>query len=80
MIDQNDNFINVQTKKHKSNSDEWINGPIIRFEVIRRIEFNSERKRMSILLKDLSDGLTKLYIKGADNVILERISALNSED
>lgn len=39
------------------------------YKVYRRIEFTSDRKRMSVLLKDPQDGLIKLYVKGADNVI-----------
>ena len=36
------------------------------------MEFNSDRKRMSVLLRDPSDGLIKLYTKGADSIIKER--------
>ena len=39
------------------------------------MEFNSERKRMSILVRDPDDGLIKLYCKGADSVILERLDS-----
>lgn len=28
---------------------------------------------MSVIVKDLQDGLYKMYTKGADNVILERL-------
>jgi magnesium-transporting ATPase (P-type) len=38
------------------------------------MEFNSDRKRASILVKDPTDGLIKLYMKGADNVIDERLA------
>ena len=46
------------------------------------MEFNSDRKRMSIILKDPKDGLYKLYCKGADSVIKERLShkLLNQEE
>lgn len=44
------------------------------FDLFRRIEFNSDRKRASILVRDPTDGLIKLYIKGADNVIDERLA------
>ena len=36
------------------------------FEVLRKMEFNSDRKRMSVLLKDPIDGKLILFIKGAD--------------
>ena len=44
-----------------------------RFEILRRMEFNSDRKRMSVLVIDPDDGLLKLYCKGADNVIMQRL-------
>ena len=37
------------------------------------MEFNSDRKRMSILLRDPDDGHYKLYVKGADSIIKERL-------
>ena len=37
------------------------------------MEFTSDRKRMSILFRDPNDGKTKLYIKGADSIILDRV-------
>lgn len=37
------------------------------------MEFNSDRKRMSILVKDPEDGHYKLYCKGADSIIKERL-------
>jgi len=41
-------------------------------KILQVFEFNSDRKRMSMLLRDGAD--IKLYIKGADNVILERLN------
>jgi phospholipid-transporting ATPase len=37
------------------------------------LEFNSDRKRLSVIIKDKL-GRIKLYCKGADNVIVPRIS------
>ena len=37
------------------------------------MEFNSDRKRMSIVVKDPEDGHYKLYCKGADSIIKERL-------
>ena len=39
------------------------------FEVFRKMDFNSDRKRMSVLLRDPTDGKIKLLIKGADSII-----------
>lgn len=43
------------------------------FELLKLIEFSSDRKRMSVLVRDPTDGLLKLYVKGADSIILDRL-------
>ena len=48
-----------------------------RFELLRLIEFTSDRKRMSVLVRDPADGLIKLYVKGADSIILDRLGEQN---
>jgi len=45
------------------------------YEVFRKMDFNSDRKRMSVLLRDPVDGKIKLLIKGADSIIKERLDA-----
>lgn len=40
------------------------------------MEFNSDRKRMSVLVRDPDDGLVKLYVKGADSTIVDRLDDL----
>ena len=42
------------------------------FEILNVCEFNSTRKRMSTVIRG-PDGRIKLYCKGADTVILERL-------
>ena len=42
-----------------------------KFEKLRQIEFSSDRKRESVIVKEGS--LYKLYIKGADSIIEERL-------
>ena len=42
-----------------------------RFEKLRQIEFSSDRKRESVIVKEGS--LYKMYIKGADSIIEERL-------
>ena len=59
--------------------DEWVEKEELKFKMIKKIPFTSDRKRMSILVED-SDGNYKLYIKGADNVILERISRKKNKE
>ncbi|KAJ3004607.1 hypothetical protein HKX48_001136 [Thoreauomyces humboldtii] len=48
------------------------------YEIMNVNEFNSTRKRMSILCR-APNGVIKLYIKGADTVILERLGADGKE-
>ena len=42
------------------------------YEILNTIEFTSTRKRMSVIVR-IPDGRIKLYIKGADSVILPRL-------
>lgn len=48
------------------------------FEVLNICEFNSTRKRMSSIVR-APDGKIKLYIKGADTVIFERLAKEGNE-
>lgn len=48
------------------------------YQLLSVCEFNSTRKRMSAIFR-CPDGKIKLYIKGADTVILERLSKLSSD-
>jgi phospholipid-translocating ATPase len=45
----------------------------VEYTVFRRMEFNSDRKRMSIIIRDPEDGHYKLFCKGADSIIKERL-------
>lgn len=47
------------------------------FEVLRVLHFSSDRKRMSVILRDES-GRVRLVCKGADSVILDRCEAFAS--
>ena len=49
------------------------NGEERQYEVFRKMDFNSDRKRMSVLLRDPVDGKIKLLIKGADSIIKARL-------
>jgi phospholipid-transporting ATPase len=53
-------FVNIEGTSHE-------------FEILNICEFNSTRKRMSTIVR-MPDGRIKLYCKGADTVILERLS------
>ena len=49
-----------------------VNGEISNFTLLNRFDFTSERKRSSIIIRD-SNNRIKMYMKGADNVILKKI-------
>ena len=50
-----------------------IHGEHQHFDIFEVLEFDSTRKRMSIIAYDHRDKLIKLYTKGADNIIRERL-------
>ena len=54
-----------------------INGDKIEYEVSHILEYSSERKRMSVVVH-CPDGRIRLFAKGADSVINERVS-MNKE-
>jgi phospholipid-transporting ATPase len=65
------------TRRPKSVSVQiGVDGPEMEFEVLNICEFNSTRKRMSAILR-CPDGRIRIYCKGADTVILERLGPNN---
>ncbi|KAI0645334.1 phospholipid-translocating P-type ATPase [Trametes meyenii] len=50
-----------------------VHGSSLEYEILNVCEFNSTRKRMSTVVR-CPDGKIKLFCKGADTVILERLS------
>jgi phospholipid-transporting ATPase len=64
--------IYVKTRKPKSVFVN-IQGQSQEFEVLNVCEFNSTRKRMSTVVR-MPNGQIKIFCKGADTVILERLS------
>jgi phospholipid-transporting ATPase len=53
-----------------------VDGEVFEYELLAVCEFNSTRKRMSAIFR-CPDGKIRCYCKGADTVILERLSADN---
>jgi phospholipid-transporting ATPase len=49
-----------------------IDGCIIKYKLLNLIEFNSTRKRMTVIVKT-EDGKIRVLCKGADSVIIERL-------
>ena len=46
---------------------------IEKYKFLNMLEFNSTRKRMSVIIQD-QNGKKILYCKGADSVILQRVN------
>ncbi len=44
------------------------------FEKLNILEFTSNRKRMSVILREKRTGKILLYVKGADEVVLARVA------
>ncbi|XP_065883970.1 phospholipid-transporting ATPase IB-like [Dysidea avara] len=65
------------TSRTPSNLTIEVNGNPEVYEMMNILPFSSDRKRMSVILKT-PDGEIKLFIKGADTVIYERLTS--SED
>jgi len=53
-----------------------VNGKSLEYELLAVCEFNSTRKRMSTIYR-CPDGKVRIYCKGADTVILERLNGDN---
>ena len=49
-------------------------GQAVDYIKYKAIEFNSDRKRMSVLIQDPADGKIKLLVKGADSIIKSRLN------
>lgn len=60
----------VQTKMFGNDGSETI----LKYELLNTIEFNSVRKRMSVIVRD-PKGQLLLFCKGADDVIFDRLGA-----
>lgn len=54
-----------------------IDGVERKFKLLKRIDFTSDRKRMTVVVQDMESGKITMYIKGADSVILNRVNANN---
>jgi len=53
-------------------------GETLRYEILNVIEFTSARKRMSVIVKT-PEGKIKIFCKGADSVIYERLMSTSLE-
>ncbi|XP_039049268.1 phospholipid-transporting ATPase 2-like [Hibiscus syriacus] len=60
----------VYTNKNANILEIRFNGSIIKYELLEILEFTSDRKRMSVVVKDCQNGKILLLSKGADDAIL----------
>lgn len=56
-----------------------VHGAVHTYDILATLEFNSDRKRMSIIVRG-PDGKITLMCKGADTMILSRLKDKDSEE
>lgn len=56
-----------------------VHGAVYTYDILATLEFNSDRKRMSIIVRG-PDGRIQLMCKGADSMILARLKDKSSEE
>jgi phospholipid-transporting ATPase len=61
----------ILKKRSKQAIEVEVDGEMKKYEVLGQIEFNSTRKRMSVIIK-VGDKI-RVYTKGADNIMLARL-------
>jgi magnesium-transporting ATPase (P-type) len=52
-----------------------VNGTEEKYEILKVNEFSSDRKRMSVIAKRQSDNKVYSFVKGADVVIIDRLTS-----
>ena len=62
-----------------NNIEVEILGKSIRFQLLTVIEFSSDRKRMTVVVRT-PDGKIKVMCKGADSIIAERLAKTEAND
>lgn len=55
------------------------NGKDYKYALLHVLEFNSTRKRMSVIVRDLQKNQIVLYTKGADNILIDRMKKSEKE-
>ena len=73
------NIINIQRVIFSSNIKEE-KSEIKKYEILLKIPFSSERQRSTIIIKDLKTNKIKLYIKGSDTKVFEKINDYSKEN
>ena len=62
-------------KRTKQYMEVEVDGKILKVEILGVVEFNSTRKRMSVVVRMNEDGKSKIrvFCKGADNIMMARV-------
>ena len=73
----------ISYRFHEKKSDIYtlkIGEEIRDYKILVKIDFSSDRKRMSIIAQDMKTNKLYLFCKGADSIILSRIKKDTSAD
>jgi phospholipid-translocating ATPase len=57
-----------------------VQGQIERYEILKVVEFTSDRKRMSVVVRREHDGKVINFIKGADIAIIPRLAKTDDSE
>ena len=71
------NIISIRKRLFLDNSNK---NEILKYELLLKIPFCSERQRSTIIVRDLKTNKIKLYIKGSDTKIFEGINSYSQEN
>ena len=78
-LGKNKNILKVRRRLYNSKGVED-GAEILNFELLLKIPFESARQRSSIIVKDTKSKKIKIYIKGSDNRIFERLNNYSIEN
>ena len=78
-LGKNKNILKIRRRLYNSKGNED-GAEILNFELLLKIPFASARQRSSIIVKDLKSKKIKIYIKGSDNKIFERLNKYSIEN
>ena len=70
---KNGNIIKIKRKLYNANGNED-DSEIRKFELLLKIPFESARQRSSVIVRDLKSNKIKIYNKGSDTKIFERLN------
>ena len=78
-LGKNKNILKIRRRLYNDKGLEE-GAEILNFELLLKIPFASARQRSSIIVKDIKSKKIKIYIKGSDNKIFERLNKYSIEN